>query len=147
MICKVGDGNSTSFWHDCWLLDIPLKDHARSQHQVEGLMYTVRNMWKEGIRWDLACLQPLLLNDITSKLLAINWTVHTSGRMFRSPIGMFSSRSARELISDRIGAVTHKLWGRIWKFKGRSRASLTFRADLHRALPTAVFLWRCHIIE
>lgn len=64
-----------------------------------------------------------------------------------SPTGMFSTRSARELIYDRIGAVTHKLWGRIWKFKGPSRASLTLWPGLHRALPTAVFLWRRHIID
>lgn len=113
MIWKVGDGNSTSFWQDCWLLDTPLKDHARSPHQVEGLMYTVRDMWKEGIGWDLACLQPLLPDDITSKLLEINldcahqWEDVPVWRI--SPTGMFPTRSARELIYDRIGAVTHKL--------------------------------------
>lgn len=66
----IGNGCTTHFWLDSWLLDVPLYQEANSEIPIEELNYTVNTYWCPN-GWDFNRLKTYLRSSILNKLSEI----------------------------------------------------------------------------
>lgn len=67
----VGDGKSTKFWQDHWLVNNPLMEEAEVVIPEEFVHLRVRDLWIEGLGWDLSWIEPFVSRRTRLSLAAV----------------------------------------------------------------------------
>lgn len=150
----VGNGLRALFWLDNWIEEGPLLNAATQEIPPAVRLVLVNYFWTRGVGWNFSNLRHWL-PDLTLQKLHLFFLSEDDGYEDQScwkvsATGVFSTAS---LTQQRFRAVMESPqrrvipWRRIWHFKGPLQVSFTIWAILHRALPTAHFLWIRHIIS
>lgn len=147
---KIQSGTEISFWHDCWLRDVPLLSVVIMSPPVDFLDRHVRAFWDDDRGWDLHTLRAWVPSDILSALQNIRLTAADSSltdTLTWQPgvDGRFSLASVKTFLRHPHGSTLLPFWRRLWKFKGPVRTSLTLWATAQDILPTRSLLWRRQI--
>lgn len=60
----LGDGRVIKFWSDKWVSRQPLLELAVTDIPLNELNVTVKDLWRDGIGWDLSRVEPFVSNNI-----------------------------------------------------------------------------------
>jgi len=98
---SIGDGQTTHFWTDPWVLDKPLVDVTTLPVPQEELAQKVSNYWVSGQGWRWDAIHNYVPSDILKQIASFE--VLTEGNSDRAfwrgePSGQFSIKSATSLL-------------------------------------------------
>ncbi|WCJ31853.1 Polynucleotidyl transferase ribonuclease H-like superfamily protein [Euphorbia peplus] len=122
----IGDGTTTKFWTDNWVGDLgPLILLSTGPISEGTLHLSVADMVDDIGRWRWHLFHHLL-PDMCNLSIVAYLVCHTSGDSDQcfwmgTSSGIFSVKSAYELIADEVNSTTHRIWDFIWKWPGPNR--------------------------
>lgn len=117
----LGDGSLIKFWKDKWLLQEPLMEMTTQDILAELADLRVRDLWQEGIGWDLTRIVPFIPSIVRYSLAAVvvDNVTGARDRMAWGPSadGKFTVKSAYSFLQWDPSPTTNmeSLFNKVWK--------------------------------
>ncbi|KAL9416421.1 hypothetical protein AB3S75_039585 [Citrus x aurantiifolia] len=131
---NIGDGKKVRFWWDCWVTtSSPLADCVTQPILNTLLSKRVADFVDETGNWNWCLFSHLVPNNILLKIALVHppKASHGAGSYFWgvSSNGIFSVKSAYELLDDLIGNGDRNFWRLAWSWKGPQSICVFFSSS------------------
>ncbi|KAL9462413.1 hypothetical protein AB3S75_000421 [Citrus x aurantiifolia] len=147
---NIGDGETVSFWGDCWVTSLkPLAERVIQPIPNELLNKRAVDFLDGSGNWNWPLFSHLVPSNVLLKIAAIHPPTAAFGNdsyfLGGSPNGIFSVRAAYELLDESMGSGSQIDWRLAWNWKGPHSIRVFLWLLLHGRLKTREELNRRHI--
>nr|ABW81175.1 non-LTR retrotransposon transposase [Arabidopsis cebennensis] len=149
----VGDGQTTRFWADKWLMNTPLREDIIGPAPVGLEEARVCDLWQHGRGWLLENIAPYVAPDIRLRLKAVVVDNITGVRdrlsWGESLDGKFTVKSAySSLMKDNTPrSDLSRMYDRVWKVIAPERVKIFLWLGVHQVIMTNMERQRRHLSD